>query len=100
MRGDHCVAQFLTGHGNFKSKLFSFKPVASPFCQCSTLDCKYEQSAHHILWECNLWQNERNIILETVQASSGVIYYTDPVETRGNIRSSVFAIPTTGIKYI
>lgn len=84
---DHCVAQFLTGHGNFKSKLFSFKLVPSPFCQCSTSDCEYEQSAHHILWECTLWQNERNIMLDSVQTTSGVIYYTDLVETRTNFRA-------------
>lgn len=58
---DHFVAQFLTGHGNFKSKLFSFKFVPSPLCQCSTSDHEYEQSAHHILWECDLWRNERNL---------------------------------------
>ena len=84
---DHCVAQFLTGHGNFKSKLFSFKLVASPLCQCSTSDCEYEQSAHHILWECILWQNERNIMLDSVQVTSGVVYYADLVETRTNFRA-------------
>ncbi|KAF9797400.1 hypothetical protein SFRURICE_005876 [Spodoptera frugiperda] len=72
---DHCVAQFLTGHGNFKSKLFSFKLVDSPWCQCSTAELQHEQSAHHILWECGLWQSER------------VVYYTDLVESRTNFRA-------------
>lgn len=84
---DHCVAQFLTGHGNFKSKLYSFKLVPSPLCQCSTSNCEFEQSAHHILWECILWQNERNIMLDSVQVTSGVVYYTDLVETRTNFRA-------------
>ena len=81
------ISNLVTGHGNFKSKLFSFKLVDSPLCQCSTSDCEYEQSAHHILWECSLWQNERNIMLDSVQVTSGVIYYTDLVETRTNFRA-------------
>lgn len=84
---DHCVAQFLTGHGNFKSKLYSFKLVDSPLCQCSTSDYEYEQSAHHILWECILWQTERNIMLDSLQVTSGVVYYADLVETRTNFRA-------------
>ncbi|KAF9800735.1 hypothetical protein SFRURICE_015389 [Spodoptera frugiperda] len=63
---DHCVAQFLTGHGNFKSKLFSFKLVDSPWCQCPTAELQHEQSAHHILWECGLWQSDRNTMLDNL----------------------------------
>ncbi|KAF9814721.1 hypothetical protein SFRURICE_014816 [Spodoptera frugiperda] len=83
---DHCVAQFLTGHGNFKSKLFSFKLVDSPWCQCSTAELQHEQSAHHILWECGLWQSERNTMLDNLIVSSGVVYYTDLVESRTNFQ--------------
>ena len=74
-------------YGNLGDQTTSFKLVDSPFCQCSTSDCEYEQSAHHILWECSLWQNERNIMLDSVQVTSGVIYYTDLVETRTNFRA-------------
>ncbi|KAF9793874.1 hypothetical protein SFRURICE_007405 [Spodoptera frugiperda] len=84
---DHCVAQFLTGHGNFKSKLFSLKLVDSPWCQCSTAELQHEQSAHHILWECGLWQSERNTMLDNLIVSSGVVYYTDLVESRTNFRA-------------
>jgi hypothetical protein len=49
MEIDHCISQFLTGHGNFKSKLFSFKLVPSPLCECSSVDTEAEQTAHHIL---------------------------------------------------
>lgn len=84
---DHCVAQFLTGHGNFKSKLFSFKLVPSPLCQCSRPECEYEQSAHHILWECSLWQRDRDIMLDNMQVVSGVLYYTDLVATAKNFRA-------------
>lgn len=84
---DHCVSQFLTGHGNFKCKLFSFKLVESPACPCSVLGCEYDQTAHHILWECGLWQNERTIMLDSMQITSGVVYYMDLVETRTNFRA-------------
>ncbi|KAF9787558.1 hypothetical protein SFRURICE_001610 [Spodoptera frugiperda] len=46
---DHCVAQFLTGHGSFKSKLFSFKLVDSPWCQCSTAELQHELRPSHTL---------------------------------------------------
>lgn len=82
---DHCVAQFLTGHGNFRSKLFSFKLVESPFCTCSTSE--HEQTAHHIIWECNLWHNERNVMLNSLQLTSGVVYYEDLVSNRINFRA-------------
>ncbi|CAB3240749.1 unnamed protein product [Arctia plantaginis] len=84
---DLCVAQFLTGHGNFKSKLYPFKLVESPLCQCSTPNSHYEQSAHHILWECSLWYNERNIMLNSLQVTSGAVYYGDLVSTRVNFRA-------------
>lgn len=84
---DHCVAQFLTGHGNFKSKLHSFKLVDSPLCQCSTPDSIYEQSAHHILWECSLWYNDRNVMLNSLQKTSGAVYYGDLVSTAVNFRA-------------
>lgn len=84
---DHCVSQFLTGHGNFKSKLFSFKLVSTPFCDCSMNDIKYEQTAHHILWECDLWKHERMTMLNSLTCKSGTIYYMDLVETRENFRA-------------
>lgn len=84
---DHCVAQFLTGHGNFKSKLYQFKLVDSPLCPCSTLNAEYEQSAHHILWECNLWHVDREVMFNSLEVTSGVVYYTDLVSTRANFRA-------------
>lgn len=84
---DHCVAQFLTGHGNFKSKLHSFKLVPSPFCECSSSADEYEQTAHHILWECCIWQHDRDLMLDSIQATSGVVYYEDLVATRDNYRA-------------
>lgn len=84
---DHCVAQFLTGHGNFKSKLHSFTLVPSPYCECSSGDSLFEQSAHHILWECELWQHERGLMLDSISCNSGVVYYSDLVATIDNFKA-------------
>lgn len=84
---DHCVAQFLTGHGNFKAKLYSFQLVPSPYCECSSEDDLVEQTAQHILWECELWQHERNIMLDAITCTSGVVYYMDLVATIGNFKA-------------
>lgn len=84
---DHCVAQFLSGHGNFKSKLHSFTLVPSPYCECSSSDNLYEQTAHHILWECDLWQHERHLMLDSIYCNSGVVYYQDLVATIGNFKA-------------
>lgn len=84
---DHCVSQFLTSHGNFKSKLFSFKLVPSPLCDCSVDGDEHEQTAHHILWECSLWQAERNVMLDNIRSVTGVVYYSDLVVNLGNFRA-------------
>lgn len=84
---DHCVAQFLTGHGNFRSKLYSFKLVPSPLCNCSNSVNEFEQTAHHILWECELWRQERNTMLNSLEVTSGAVYYMDLVASRSNFRA-------------
>jgi hypothetical protein len=84
---DHYVSQFLTGHGNFKAKLLSFKLVSSPLCECSSLNDEIEQTAHHILWECRLWHDERKLMLDSIIATSGAAYYSDLVATRANFHA-------------
>lgn len=81
---DHQVSQFLTGHGNFKAKLHGMELVESPNCECS----ETEQSAHHILWECPLWDEERHTMLSYIQSNSnyriGAIYYVDLIANLKN----------------
>lgn len=84
---DHCVAQFLTGHGNFKAKLYGFKLVPSPLCECSSEGSPQEQTAHHILWECDLWHEERTDLLNSIQCVSRVVYYDDLVGSAKNFRA-------------
>lgn len=84
---DHCTSQFLTGHGNFKAKLHSMNLVASPFCECSTPGCRTEQTAHHILWECPRWADDRDSMIKSLKISSGVVYYPDLVDCQNNFRA-------------
>jgi hypothetical protein len=81
------LSQFLTGHGNFKAKLYSFKLVPSPLCDCSSNNAEFEQTAHHILWEYCLWHDERKLILDSVIATSGAAYYPDLLSTGTNFRA-------------
>lgn len=45
---DHYIAQMVTGHGDFNSKLNGFKLVDSPQCRCGYAD----DTAEHVLWSC------------------------------------------------
>jgi hypothetical protein len=47
-------------------------------------DDEVERTAHHILWECCLWHDERKLMLDSVMATSGAVYYSDLVATRAN----------------
>jgi len=45
---DHYTIQLLTGHGDFKSKLFGFKLVASPNCGCRN----GSGTVQHVIYRC------------------------------------------------
>ncbi|CAI6377243.1 unnamed protein product [Macrosiphum euphorbiae] len=45
---DHYTTQLLTGHGDFKSKLFGFKLVASPNCGCGN----GSETVQHVIYRC------------------------------------------------
>lgn len=48
LRLDYYTTQFLTGHGDFKSKLHSFKLQPSPNCSCGS----GAETARHVLLAC------------------------------------------------
>jgi len=48
----------LSGHGNIKSYLYKYKIIDSPTCSCK----KGEQSVDHIIYECELLQQERGTL--------------------------------------
>ena len=45
----------VTGHGNIKSYLYKYKIMYSPMCSCK----RGEQTIHHILFDCELVEQER-----------------------------------------
>lgn len=55
---DHYTTQFLTGHGDFKSKLFSFKLVDSPNCECGNV----AETVRHVLLACKRNENHRETL--------------------------------------
>jgi len=51
-----------TGHGNIKAHLYRFKIKDSPMCSCKT----GEQTIDHILFNCELVEQERDILKAAV----------------------------------
>jgi len=45
----------VSGHGNIKSYLYKYKIIDSPTCSCK----KGEQSIDHVIYECELLEQER-----------------------------------------
>ncbi|CAI6375299.1 unnamed protein product [Macrosiphum euphorbiae] len=45
---DHYTTQFLTGHGDFKAKLYGFKLVNDPICACD----RKPETVNHVLRFC------------------------------------------------
>lgn len=52
---NHYVTQGLTGHGNFKSKLASFRLVREGLCNV----CRVEETAEHVVLFCERYEVER-----------------------------------------
>ena len=46
----------MTGHGNIKSYLYTYKIIDSPMCPCKN----GEQTTDHILYDCVLVEQERD----------------------------------------
>jgi len=55
----------VTGHGNIKTYLYRFKIKDSPMCSCK----RGEQTIHLILFNCELVQQERDILKAAVLRS-------------------------------
>jgi len=59
------LTTMLRGHGNIKSYLHRFKIITSPVCPCGTND----QTADHLLYECELLKTQRNDLRIAVSKS-------------------------------
>jgi len=58
---DHYTT-LLTGHGDFKSKLFKFKLVASPNCVCRN----GSETVQHVMYRCPKTQVHREELIRTM----------------------------------
>jgi hypothetical protein len=52
----------VTAHGNIKSYLYKYKILDSPMCSCRSK----EQTVDHILFDCKLLEQERDILKAAV----------------------------------
>lgn len=59
---NHYIAQYLTGHGNFAAKPFSFKLKDSPDCECqSGID-----DVEHSIYDCQRWSSQRESLIKAI----------------------------------
>lgn len=55
---DHYTSQIMTGHGDFRGKLHSFKLVESPGCTCG----QGSETVQHVLFRCIRADTERDTL--------------------------------------
>lgn len=60
---DNYTSQFLTGHGDFRGKLHSFKLVPSPICECALGG---SETAAHVLLKCRRTETLRTELKDTL----------------------------------
>lgn len=63
MKMDHYTTQILTGHGDFRGKLFSFKLVDSPTCACALGG---SETVAHVLLTCKRTEKQRSKLKEVL----------------------------------
>lgn len=54
---DHYVNQFLSGHGDFRSKLFKFALAEDDGCRCGAVE-----TPQHLLFECPIYDHQRGVL--------------------------------------
>ncbi|CAH2216082.1 jg27626 [Pararge aegeria aegeria] len=80
---DYATSQLLTGHGCFRWRLHGFRLCESSVCDCG----EGEEDAHHVIWECKLYEDLRCKMLSRIElAEVGPVYYRDLVATEANFR--------------
>ena len=69
MNTNHYATQYLSGHGNFKANLVSFRLVEDPWCaRCGE---GTEETAWHVLAEYSAFMDERQELVEFWEAHPG-----------------------------
>lgn len=63
---DHFTSQMVTGHGDFRGKLHSFKLVATPGCACGN----GSETVQHVLYHCRRTDVFRNELKATMESEN------------------------------
>lgn len=78
---DHYVIQMLTGHGEFRGRLFSLGLSRHAGCACG----EENQTAMHILWHCQIMMDAREEMLEGLQGiTTRPVWNSDLVSNKVN----------------
>ncbi|CAB0042233.1 unnamed protein product [Trichogramma brassicae] len=64
-KADHYTSQFITSHGDFSAKLRKFGLCETPECNCGE-----EETADHILFECEEHENSRKELKDHIRSIS------------------------------
>jgi len=59
---NHYITQYLTGHGNCVSKLFSLKLKDSPDCECQL----GTDDVEHSIYDCQRWSSQRESLMKAI----------------------------------
>ncbi|CAH2095682.1 unnamed protein product [Euphydryas editha] len=57
---DYVLSQIFTGHGCFRGRLHRMTLCDTPSCYCG----HDSETRDHILWECNMYKDERKAMLD------------------------------------
>ena len=68
---DRHVVQAMTGHGDFAARLFSFNLAGSDRCLCGQ-----EETGDHVIWDCLLYNEERQEYMDLLQVPREAIIYS------------------------
>lgn len=78
---DYVTSQILTGHGCFRGRLYGMTLCDTPSCYCG----HDSETRDHILWECDLYREERNSMLDGIERTKvGPVYHEDLTATENN----------------
>lgn len=61
---NHHLTQYLTGHGDFSAKLYSFGLSEHPLCVCGE-----EETSVHIILHCGLYEDARDLLRRSIAAT-------------------------------
>jgi hypothetical protein len=84
LRLDHYTVQLITGHGEFRGKLYDLGLVSNPWCACGG----GLQYAEHILWNCPIMADAREEMISSISMEAqGPANSADLLRSPASMRS-------------